>query len=161
MLFRSPPPELRGLRTRAGEPGLAALRFDVETETDTSVYAAMRIRGGEAEIDRAYPSSERLQGMARHLRRLRERGIDVNLTLGFSARQNLFATEIARPNYVNVFLGRLNAVVADNELGSGENVGERRQRTRREHSAVDEFGIGRGADDAHSVVLCGDDSTNV
>ncbi len=58
-------------------------------------------------------------------RKLRERGIEVNLTLGFSARQNVFAAEIARPNYVNVFLGRLNAVVADNRLGSGENVGER------------------------------------
>ena len=58
-------------------------------------------------------------------RRLRERGIRVNLTLGFSARQNLFAAHIARPNFVNVFLGRLNAFVSDNELGSGENVGER------------------------------------
>jgi hypothetical protein len=35
----------------------------------------MRARGGEAEIDRAYPSSERLQGMARHLRRLQGRGL--------------------------------------------------------------------------------------
>jgi transaldolase len=58
-------------------------------------------------------------------RRLRDQGIRVNLTLGFSARQNVFATHIARPNYVNVFLGRLNAFVKDNELGSGENVGER------------------------------------
>ena len=70
-----PAPELRGLRTRAGQPGVSRLRFDVETETDTSVYPAMRARGGEAEIDRAYPSSERLEGMARHLRRLRERGL--------------------------------------------------------------------------------------
>lgn len=58
-------------------------------------------------------------------RRLRDQGIRVNLTLGFSARQNVFATHIARPNYVNVFLGRLNAFVKDNELGSGDNVGER------------------------------------
>lgn len=58
-------------------------------------------------------------------RRLRDQGIRINFTLGFSARQNVFAAEIARPNYVNVFLGRLNAFVSDNELGSGENVGER------------------------------------
>lgn len=58
-------------------------------------------------------------------RRLRDQGIRVNFTLGFSARQNVFAAQIARPNYVNVFLGRLNAFVMDNELGSGENVGER------------------------------------
>jgi transaldolase len=58
-------------------------------------------------------------------RRLRDQGIRINFTLGFSARQNVFAAEIARPNYVNVFLGRLNAFVSDNELGSGDNVGER------------------------------------
>jgi hypothetical protein len=72
-----PAPELRGLRTRVDRPGVSGLRFDVETETDTSVYAAMRARGGEAAIDRAYPSSERLQGMARHLRRLQEQGLFV------------------------------------------------------------------------------------
>jgi len=70
-----PPPALRGLRTRAGASGLSRLRFDVETEVDTSVYPAMQRRGPEAEIDRAYPSSERLQGMTRHLRRLQNRGL--------------------------------------------------------------------------------------
>jgi transaldolase len=57
-------------------------------------------------------------------RRLTDAGVPVNHTLGFSARQNLFAASIARPNYVNVFLGRLNAVVRDNDLGDGANVGE-------------------------------------
>jgi transaldolase len=58
-------------------------------------------------------------------RRLSRLGIPVNLTLGFSARQNYLAARLARPAYVNVFLGRLNAFVADNQLGSGENVGEK------------------------------------
>ena len=58
-------------------------------------------------------------------RKLGKSGIPVNLTLGFSARQNYAAALIAQPSYVNVFLGRLNAVVAKNDLGDGLNVGEK------------------------------------
>lgn len=58
-------------------------------------------------------------------RKLRKIGIPVNFTLEFSARQNALVTSVVKPNYLNVFLGRLNAFVADNKLGSGENVGEK------------------------------------
>ncbi|MDK1032691.1 MAG: transaldolase family protein, partial [Planctomycetia bacterium] len=58
-------------------------------------------------------------------RRLSDEGIDVNHTLGFSARQNYVIARVGRPAYVNVFLGRLGAFVADNDLGDGSNVGER------------------------------------
>ena len=58
-------------------------------------------------------------------RKIRQANIPVNFTLGFSARQNYLAARLANPNYVNVFLGRLNAVVADNSAGSGEWVGEK------------------------------------
>lgn len=58
-------------------------------------------------------------------RRLRALGVPVNFTLGFSARQNALATAFAAPTYVNVFLGRLNAYVSDNKLGSGDNIGEK------------------------------------
>lgn len=58
-------------------------------------------------------------------RQLGQDDIPINLTLGFSARQNYLAACYANPEFVNVFLGRLNAVVADNGLGSGEGVGER------------------------------------
>ncbi|MCY2929883.1 MAG: transaldolase [Planctomycetota bacterium] len=51
--------------------------------------------------------------------------VPVNHTLGFSARQNYLIARFARPSYVNVFMGRLNAFVADNALGSGAYVGER------------------------------------
>jgi len=57
--------------------------------------------------------------------RARADGIPINFTLGFSARQNYLATRLSRPNYVNVFLGRLNGVVAENKLGDGKNVGEK------------------------------------
>lgn len=58
-------------------------------------------------------------------RRLRELGIRVNFTLEFSARQNAVVAAVAMPNYCNVFLGRLNAYVKDNGLGTGVNIGER------------------------------------
>lgn len=57
--------------------------------------------------------------------RLSGEGVPVNFTLGFSARQNLLITLLARPAYCNVFLGRLNKVAADNQLSDGQWIGER------------------------------------
>ncbi|MFW6162297.1 MAG: transaldolase family protein [Planctomycetota bacterium] len=58
-------------------------------------------------------------------RRLAADGVPINHTLGFAARQNYLIARIGQPAYVNVFLGRLNAFVADNGLGDGTYVGER------------------------------------
>ena len=58
-------------------------------------------------------------------RRLVHAGIPLNFTLGFSARHNYVAALLTKPDYVNVFLGRLNAFVVDNKLGDGRNVGEK------------------------------------
>jgi transaldolase len=58
-------------------------------------------------------------------RKVASEGIPVNHTLGFSARQNYIVTRLAQPSFVNVFLGRLNSVVADNGLGDGSYVGEK------------------------------------
>ena len=58
-------------------------------------------------------------------RRLVAEGVRINHTLNFSARQNYVIARLAKPAYVNVFLGRLNAFVADNGLGSGDSVGEK------------------------------------
>lgn len=57
-------------------------------------------------------------------RMLKDAGVRVNFTLGFSARQNILITRIARPDYVNVFLGRIGAYIADNKLGDGNGAGE-------------------------------------
>ena len=57
--------------------------------------------------------------------KLGQLGIPVNFTLGFSARQNYAAALLSQPRYVNVFMGRLNAFVADSGLGDGANVGEK------------------------------------
>jgi transaldolase len=73
-------------------------------------------------------------------RKLRKEGIPVNLTLGFSARQNYLATALANPSYVNVFLGRLNSYVADNGLGDGRLVGEKA--TLASQQEVNVFAIG-------------------
>ncbi len=58
-------------------------------------------------------------------KRLAEDGIPINYTLGFSARQNVFAADFSRTAFVNVFMGRLNSFVADHGLGDGKNVGEK------------------------------------
>ncbi len=74
-------------------------------------------------------------------RRLGQEHIPVNLTLGFSARQNVFAAQFAQPAFVNVFLGRLNAFVQQSGIGTGENVGEKTVRaTQRAVRALRESG---------------------
>jgi transaldolase len=76
-------------------------------------------------------------------RRLGQEGIPVNLTLGFSARQNYLATAFAQPSFVNVFLGRLGCYVSDNALGDGQNVGEKA--TLATQRAIRELSQGRTA----------------
>jgi transaldolase len=56
---------------------------------------------------------------------LSKENIPVNLTIGFSARQNYLAARLANPSFVNVFLGRLNSLVEENSLGNPVNVGEK------------------------------------
>jgi transaldolase len=58
-------------------------------------------------------------------RRLSDDGIRLNFTLGFSARQNWLIAALARPTWVNVFMGRINAFLSDNGLGDGKNAGEK------------------------------------
>lgn len=57
-------------------------------------------------------------------RKLREKGVKINFTLEFSARQNVLVAAITRPNYLNVFLGRIGAYISDNGLGDGSGAGE-------------------------------------
>lgn len=57
-------------------------------------------------------------------RRLKDAGVRINFTLEFSARENVLVTRISRPDYLNVFLGRIGAFIADNKLGDGTGAGE-------------------------------------
>ncbi len=58
-------------------------------------------------------------------RLLKDSGVRINFTLGFSARENVLVTRVARPDYVNVFLGRIGAYMTNNNLGDGSGAGER------------------------------------
>jgi transaldolase len=57
-------------------------------------------------------------------RLLKDSGVKVNFTLGFSARENVLVTRVARPDYANVFLGRIGAYMINNNLGDGSGAGE-------------------------------------
>jgi transaldolase len=57
-------------------------------------------------------------------RLLKDSGVKINLTLGFSARENVLVTRAARPDYANVFLGRIGAYMINNKLGDGSGAGE-------------------------------------
>ena len=57
-------------------------------------------------------------------RLLRDSGVRINFTLGFSARENVLVTKVARPDYLNVFLGRIGAYLINNSLGDGSGAGE-------------------------------------
>ncbi|MEA1887698.1 MAG: transaldolase family protein [Bacteroidota bacterium] len=56
---------------------------------------------------------------------LKEKGVRINFTLGFSSRQNVMAANISRPAYLNVFLGRIGAYVVNNKIGDGSGIGEK------------------------------------
>jgi transaldolase len=57
-------------------------------------------------------------------RAVRNEGIRINFTLDFSARENVLVTMITRPDYTNVFLGRIGAFIINNKLGDGSGAGE-------------------------------------
>lgn len=49
-------------------------------------------------------------------RLLHDKGVPVNLTLQFSARQNVLTAIVAKPTFTNVFMGRVQAYVESNKL---------------------------------------------
>lgn len=57
-------------------------------------------------------------------RLLKDMGVKINFTLEFSARENVLVTRVARPDYLNVFLGRIGAYMINNKLGDGSGAGE-------------------------------------
>lgn len=57
-------------------------------------------------------------------RRLKDSGVKINFTLEFSARQNVLVTLVSRPDYLNVFLGRIGDFMMNNKLGDGSGIGE-------------------------------------
>jgi hypothetical protein len=56
---------------------------------------------------------------------LKDSGVRINFTLEFSARENVIVTRVARPDYLNVFLGKVGAYMINNKLGDGSGAGEK------------------------------------
>ena len=57
-------------------------------------------------------------------RLLKDSGVKINFTMEFSARENVLVTRVVRPDYLNVFLGRVGAYMINNKLGDGSGAGE-------------------------------------
>ncbi len=96
---------------------------DLAADVDASVHYGLRLHAICPE--RFYVKVPFSAGGLMAARRLTQARVPVNLTLGFSARQAYVATRLARPQWVNVFLGRLNAFAWENGFGTGDYVGER------------------------------------
>ncbi len=96
---------------------------DLASDLDEAVYYAMRYH--DVCPERFIVKIPFTPAGILATRKVVRQGITVNHTLGFSARQNYVVARLAKPAFVNVFLGRLNSFIADNGLGSGDYVGEK------------------------------------
>jgi transaldolase len=113
-----------GLRLASKFGGMVSVELHTDTAHDIKAieYYGKRIHEicPEQFIVKVPFTPEGLIG-ARHLR---ESGVRINFTLEFSARENVIVTRVARPDYLNVFLGRIGAYMIDNKLGDGSGAGE-------------------------------------
>lgn len=113
-----------GLRLARKFGGMVSVELHTDTayDIDAIVSYGMRYRDlcPEQFIVKVPYTPEGLIGA----RRLREAGVRINFTLEFSARQNALVTLVAKPDYLNVFLGRIGAFIADNKIGDGTGAGE-------------------------------------
>jgi transaldolase len=114
-----------GLRLATKFGGLVSVELHTDTAHDIKAIEYYGKRYHEICPDQFIVkvpfTAEGLVG-ARHLR---DAGVRINFTLEFSARQNVIVTKVARPDYLNVFLGRVGAFMADNKLGDGSGAGEK------------------------------------
>jgi len=113
-----------GLRLASRFGGLVSVELHTDTAHDIKAieYYGKRFHeiSPERFIIKVPYSAEGLIGA----RRLKDAGVRINFTLGFSARENVLVTRVARPDYANVFLGRIGAFIKDNKLGDGTGAGE-------------------------------------
>ncbi|MCX6333254.1 MAG: transaldolase [Bacteroidia bacterium] len=113
-----------GLRLASKFGGLVSVELHTDTAHDIKAieYYGKRLHEicPEQFIVKVPYTAEGLIGA----RKLRDAGVRINFTLEFSARQNVLVTRVARPDYLNVFLGRIGAFMIDNKLGDGTGAGE-------------------------------------
>jgi transaldolase len=114
-----------GLRLAARFGGLVSVELHTDTAHDIEAIVGYGMRfhsiAPENFIVKVPLTASGLIGA----RKLKDAGVKINFTLEFSARQNALVTLVTRPDYLNVFLGRVGAYIADNNLGDGTGAGER------------------------------------
>jgi transaldolase len=113
-----------GLRLASKFGGLVSVELHTDTAHDIKAieYYGKRLHEicPEQFIVKVPYTAEGLIGA----RRLRDAGVRINFTIEFSARENVLVTRVARPDYLNVFLGRIEAFMINNKLGDGSGAGE-------------------------------------
>ncbi|MBK8882838.1 MAG: transaldolase [Bacteroidales bacterium] len=114
-----------GLRLASKFGGLVSVELHTDTAHDIKAiqYYGRRLHEicPEQFIVKVPYTAEGLIGA----RLLKDSGVRINFTLEFSARENVLVTKIARPDYLNVFLGRIGAYLINNKLGDGSGAGEK------------------------------------
>jgi transaldolase len=114
-----------GLRLASKFGGLVSVELHTDTAHDIKAiqYYGRRLHDicPEQFIVKVPYTAEGLIGA----RLLKDSGVRINFTLEFSARENVLVTKVARPDYLNVFLGRVGAYLINNNLGDGSGAGEK------------------------------------
>jgi len=114
-----------GLRLAQKFGGLVSVELHTDTAHDVKAILAYGKRYHEIcpeqFIVKVPYTAEGLIGA----RLLKDSGVKINFTLEFSARENVLVTRVSRPDYVNVFLGRIGAYMINNKLGDGSGAGEK------------------------------------
>jgi transaldolase len=114
-----------GLRLAHKFGGLVSVELHTDTAHDIGAAVDYGIRYSEISPSQFIVKVPYTAEGLLSARILRQKGVKVNFTLEFSARQNVLVAAVAKPNYMNVFLGRIGAYISDNGLGDGSGSGER------------------------------------
>ncbi|MDX9773778.1 MAG: transaldolase family protein [Bacteroidales bacterium] len=113
-----------GLRLAKKFGGMVSVELHTDTAYDIEAIVSYGLRYRELCPDQFIVKVPYTPEGLIGARRLREKGVRINFTLEFSARQNALVTLVAKPDYLNVFLGRIGAFIADNKIGDGSGAGE-------------------------------------
>jgi len=114
-----------GLRLVKRFGGYVSVELHTDTAHDIDAIVSYGMRYHEINPDRFIIKVPLTSSGLIGARKLKEKGVKINFTLGFSARQNVLTVHVARPDYLNVFMGRIGAYIEDNNLGDGAWAGEK------------------------------------
>ena len=95
-----------GLRLAKRFGGLVSVELHTDTANDMEAIVRYGMRFHEICPDNFIVKVPLTATGLLGARKLKDAGVKINFTLEFSARQNVLVTQITRPDYLNVFLGR-------------------------------------------------------